>query len=247
MTENCGLSMNSAAVVTGASSGIGRAIALSLARHGVAVYAVGRDAARLSETVAAAQPDGRVVPFQTDLALDENIAQLERLVTREFGRLDILVHSAGVVQHDPMRDARVEGLDHQYAVNVRAPYLLTKSFLPALKSCRGQIVFVNSSLGVSVKRPEVGQFAATQYAMKAIADSLREELNPDGIRVLTVYPGRTATPRQERLYQQEGKAYRPELLMQPEDIAAMVTSALRLPRTAEVTDIHMRPMQKSYS
>jgi NADP-dependent 3-hydroxy acid dehydrogenase YdfG len=63
---------------------------------------------------------------------------------------------------------------------------------------------------------------------------------------LSVFPGRTATPRIEKLFGKEGRAYKPELLMQPEDVAEMVTHSLRLPRTAEVTDIGIRPMQKSY-
>jgi NADP-dependent 3-hydroxy acid dehydrogenase YdfG len=67
-----------------------------------------------------------------------------------------------------------------------------------------------------------------------------------GIRVLSVYPGRTATPRIAELFEKEARTYQPDLLMQPEDIAEMVTHSLRLPRTAEVTDIRIRPMQKSY-
>ena len=73
-----------------------------------------------------------------------------------------------------------------------------------------------------------------------------KEVNADGIRVLSIFPGRTATPRMEKLFAKEGRAYKPELLLQPEDVAEMVTHALRLPRTAEVTDISIRPMQKSY-
>jgi NAD(P)-dependent dehydrogenase (short-subunit alcohol dehydrogenase family) len=233
------------AVVTGASSGIGQAIAISLARHGAAVCAVGRDTHRLCETIKSAQSHSRALPFQADLAEDESINRLEQLLAMEFGRLDILVHCAGVIQHNLMRSARIEDFDLQYAVDLRMPYLLTKSLLPMIKDSRGQIVFINSSLGVNVKRPEVGQYAATQHALKAIADSLREEVNPDGIRVLTVYPGRTATPRQKRLHNEEGALYRPEALLQPEDVASVVIHSLALPRTAEVTDIHIRPMIKT--
>ena len=234
------------AVVTGASGGIGRAIAVSLAHSGAALCAVGRDASRLGETIAEAQVHSRALPFQADLAAKASIGQLKQLLAREFGRLDVLVHCAGVIHHNPMSLARMEDLDDQYAVDIRAPYLLTQSLLPMLKRSRGQIVFINSSLGKTAKLPEVGQFAATQHAMKAIADSLREEVNSEGVRVLTVYPGRTATARMEALYKRQGLPYRPELLMQPQDVAAMVTAALTLPRTAEVTDISMRPMQKSY-
>jgi NADP-dependent 3-hydroxy acid dehydrogenase YdfG len=85
-----------------------------------------------------------------------------------------------------------------------------------------------------------------QHAFRSIADSLRDEVNALGIRVLSVYLGRTATPRIAKLFETEGRAYQPDLLMQPEDMAERVTHSLCLPRTAEVTDISIRPMQKSY-
>jgi NADP-dependent 3-hydroxy acid dehydrogenase YdfG len=122
--------------------------------------------------------------------------------------------------------------------------MLTQRLLPLLATSCGQVVFINSSAGLMAKRPAVGQYAATKHALKAIADSLREEVNPKGIRVLTVYLGRTATPMQEALYRQEGKIYHPEVLMQPEDVASVVVHSLMLPRTAEVTDISIRPMSK---
>jgi NADP-dependent 3-hydroxy acid dehydrogenase YdfG len=237
---------DSVAVVTGASSGIGQAIAVSLARNGARVCAIGRDKARLEHTVNSAGEQSRVVPFQADLLESQSIGRLRETLEREFDPVDILVHSSGVIQHNLMANARIEDLDEQYASDLRVPYLLTKSLLPMLKASRGQVVFINSTLGMSAKRPEVGQYAATQHALKAIADSLREEVNQDGIRILTVFLGRTATARQGRLHEKEGKPYRPELLMQPEDVASMVLAALTLPRTAEVTEISMRPMLKSY-
>jgi NADP-dependent 3-hydroxy acid dehydrogenase YdfG len=79
----------------------------------------------------------------------------------------------------------------------------------------------------------------------AIADSLRGEVNAHGIRVLSVYPGRTASELQKRIHQKENKLYQPELLLQPEDIASVVLNALSLPCTAQVTDIHIRPMIKT--
>jgi NADP-dependent 3-hydroxy acid dehydrogenase YdfG len=92
----------------------------------------------------------------------------------------------------------------------------------------------------------IGQYAATKHALRAVADSLRAEVNPAGVRVLSVFLGRTATPMQATVHQMEGRAYRPELLIQPQDVATLVLNTLSLPRTAEVTDIHLRPMIKSY-
>ncbi len=109
---------------------------------------------------------------------------------------------------------------------------------------RGQIVFVNSSAGL-VARANVGQYAASKHALKAVTDSLREEVNGRGLRVLSLYLGRTATPMQAAVHKMEKRNYRPERYLQPEDVAAMVLCALQLPRSAEVTDISMRPMLKS--
>jgi NADP-dependent 3-hydroxy acid dehydrogenase YdfG len=234
------------AMVTGAGSGIGKAIALSLAAEGVVVCLVGRTKASLDAVAVEAQAkslDVRVCP--TDLTVDEQIEQLRAYAEREFGKVDVLVHCAGIISRGKTLEVKVQDFDSQYHANVRGPYLLTQCLLPLLKVTPGQVVFINSSVGLQA-RAGVGQFAATQHSMKAIADSLRDEINEDGIRVLSIFPGRTATPRQEIIFASEGRQYRPELLLQPEDVAAVVINALSLPRTAEVTEISIRPLLKSY-
>jgi NAD(P)-dependent dehydrogenase (short-subunit alcohol dehydrogenase family) len=136
----------------------------------------------------------------------------------------------------------VDVLDHLYRVNVRAPYLLTQRLLPLLRRARGQVVFVNSSATMHAS-PGIAQYAATKHALRGLADSLRCEVNDDGIRVLSVYPGRTASPMQEHLHREQSPCapYRAADLLQPDDVAAVIVQALRLPRTAEVTDVHVRP------
>ena len=230
-------------MVTGASSGVGRAIAVALARQGVQLCIVGRDSARLAEAASTAQMHTPVKSFQADLTRRDALGQLLGHL-QDVGRLDILVHAAGVMHQGPMECASIDDLDRQYATNVRAPYMLTQCLLPLLSVARGQVVFINSSVGNSAMRSEIGQYAATKHALRAIADSLREEVNPKGIRVLTVYLGRTATPMQEAIHRNERKNYQPDTLLQPEDVAATVVFAIGLPRTAEVTDIRMRPMLK---
>jgi NADP-dependent 3-hydroxy acid dehydrogenase YdfG len=145
----------------------------------------------------------------------------------------------------PHAEADIEDLDRQYRTNVRGPYLLTQALLPLLRECHGQIVFMNSTVGLEA-RAGVGQYAATQHALRAIADALRAEVNADGVRILSVYLGRTATARQAHIFRLEGRRYAPELLVQPADVAHMVMAALLVPRTAEVTEIRMRPLMKSY-
>jgi NADP-dependent 3-hydroxy acid dehydrogenase YdfG len=233
------------AVITGASGGIGRAIAVKLARQGTQLCVVGRNPATLAETVAATRQFSHVTPFSIDLTDENKLEPLLRHLESASGGLDVLIHSAGVIHERVMECATIEDFDVQYATNVRAPYLLTQRLLPFLTAARGQVVFINSSAGLAAKRAGVGQYAATKHALRAVADSLREEVNPKGIRVLTVYLGRTATPMQEALSRKTGAAYHPDTLLQPADVASVVVHALMLPPTAEVTDISMRPMRKS--
>lgn len=232
------------AVVTGASSGIGRAIALELAAGGSEVWLLGRRADVLEQVAAEAQCAGaRARPYPVDLCQDEDLARFHSRLRAEGAGVDVLIHSAGMHALGPIAEAPVAELDAQYRANVRAPYVLTRLLLPMLRAQRGQVVFLNSSVGLQA-RAHVGPYAATQHALKALADALRDEVNAEGVRVLSVYSGRTATPRQATIHAKEGKPYRPERLMQPADVAAVVVQALALERTAEVTDIRVRPMQK---
>lgn len=233
------------AVVTGASSGIGRAIALKLAAHGASICLVGRNLETLGAVAESVRKtSSEVRSYMTDLTLDEDILKLKENLERDFGFIDILIHSAGGISIGKIENAKVEDFDWQFKINVRAPYFFTQTFLPMIRSRRGQIVFINSSAGARASA-NVSQYAATKFALKAIADSLREEVNNEGVRVLSVYPGRTASPMQASVFKMEGRDYNPELLMQPADVAAVVINALSLPRSAEVTDIYMRPLTKN--
>ncbi len=232
------------AVVTGASRGIGRAIALGLAAEGATMCLVARDRLALEAVAEQARPTvDRVLVHPADLASERAVADVSACVHDELGHVDILVHAAGIALLGSSDEAPLDELDLLYRINVGAPYTLTQALLPMLKARRGQVVFINSSVGLSA-RAGVGPYAATKHALKAIADSLRDEVNADGVRVLSVYPGRTATPGQAAIHAREKKPYHPERLLQPEDVASVVLHALSLPRSAEVTDISIRPMLK---
>src|SRR5262249_34732123 len=239
------------AVVTGASSGIGRAIALRLGGEGAKGAAGGRNNVRIGELLAAVTSGsrgadggpGRIIPAQVDLT--DDAARRALVAGLSVGpRVDLLVHSAGSYNRGPHTDAPIHDLDALYASNVRAPYALTQELLPMLRAGGGDIVVVNSTQGIRAAG-DVGQYAATQHAMRAIADSLRQEVNKDGIRVCSIHLGRAATPLQEVIYTREGRPYIPELLVQPADVADVVVAVIGLPAEAEVTEIHLRPAKKS--
>jgi NAD(P)-dependent dehydrogenase (short-subunit alcohol dehydrogenase family) len=201
---------------------------------------------RLGPLESAAEPArgaGKARVYSADLAEEGEVRNTAAAVIQDFGRVDILVHSAAIMNMGSVAEAAAADFDLHYRTNLRSPYLLTQLLLPLLVERLGQVVFINSSAGQTAGA-KVGQFAATKHALKAIADSLREEVNSLGVRVLSVYPGRTATPNQERLHAVEGRPYRPERLLQPEDVAAVVINALCLPRTAEVMEIKIRSLMK---
>ena len=234
------------AVITGGGSGVGAAVALALAKAGASVHLIGRRLDKLQTTATKALNLGgsQAACYSGDLATDAGQLELTQRLIRDLPHIDILIHNAAAYGAGLIEQASVAEFDRQYQTNVRAPYILTQALLPMLKARRGQVVFINSSSGI-VAKPMSAQYDSTKHALKAIADSLRGEVNAYGVRVLSVYLGRTASEMQERIHQMEGKSYRPELLLQPEDVASVILNALSLPLTAEVTDIHIRPMVKT--
>lgn len=233
------------ALVTGASGAIGGAIARSLALEGARLVLVGRDASALSNLAESLRGSSPEIDVQAvDLGDD---AKVRRLVTRtlgSFGGVDLLIHSAGVFTAGTLEATTMDELDRQWRINTRAPYLLTQLMLPSLRTRRGQVVFINSTSGIAA-RGSVSAYAASKFGLRAVADALRDEVNGDGVRVLSVYPGRTASRMQQEVRKIEGKDYDPTRLMQPGDVAEAVVAALALPRTAEITEIHLRPMRKA--
>jgi NADP-dependent 3-hydroxy acid dehydrogenase YdfG len=224
------------ALVAGASGDIGQAICAAFACAGVQVIAIGRNRERLA-ALAARHPEA-IEPVVADQTHEVGRATAQTAAARR-GRLDLLVLGSGIYE----RSDNPGVLARQFAANVEAPYALLHALLPLLAGSSGLVVFLNSTQGL-IASPGVGQFAATQHAMRAIANSLREEVNPDGIRVSSVFLGRTATTRQAAIFAAEGRPYAPERLIQPDDVARMVLALFTMPTTAEVTDISVRPRLK---
>jgi NAD(P)-dependent dehydrogenase (short-subunit alcohol dehydrogenase family) len=229
-------------LVTGASSGIGQAIAKALAVRGAKLLLAGRNVERLNQTAAMIAQLGE--PGEVAAGDLNDMEFLERLCERtnvfSAGRLSILVCCAGCYDSCRVEESTGRQFDTVFGTNVRAPFLLTGALLPALRAAHGDIVLVNSSAVVNA-RPGIAAYAASKAALRMLADCLRYEINPEGVRVLSVFPGRTATPLQASLFQREGRTYRPELLLQSREVAEAIVASLMMPRTAELTELHIRP------
>jgi NADP-dependent 3-hydroxy acid dehydrogenase YdfG len=219
-------------LITGAGSGIGAAVAERLAARGDELVLVARSKER-GEELESRFPGGRALV--ADLLRPHLLAGIALP-----DRLDSVLHIAGVVDLGPVAELDAAVWSHTLSVNLAAPAELTRLALPALRAARGQVVFVNSGAGL---RANAGwsAYAASKFGLRAFADSLREEEHGHGVRVTTVYPGRTATPMQAKVHEQEGKAYDPEAWIAPDSVATAVLTALDLPRDAELTELTVRP------
>jgi NAD(P)-dependent dehydrogenase (short-subunit alcohol dehydrogenase family) len=227
------------ALVVGASGDIGRAIAFDLLGAGAEVFMLGRNLQRLVQPPPPANFREKCRFIVADLTDGPAVESVGAEISLKR-RLDVLVLSSGTYE----RSSEPAVFASQIAANVLGPYALLYRLLPLLLQAEGQVVFINSSQALKATTG-LGQYAATKHAMKAVADSLRDEVNAHGVRVMSLFLGRTASERQRAIFAVEGRPYPPERLIQPADVAEVVLSLLLLPRTAEATDIVLRPFRKT--
>ncbi|MET7856956.1 SDR family oxidoreductase [Streptomyces sp. NPDC005318] len=223
-------------LITGAGSGIGEAVARRLRDRGDEVVLLARDAGRAKE-LTELHPGARTLVG--DLGNPDRLAWAFAQQSLP-DRIDSLLHIAGVVELGPVGGLSPKAWHFQLNTNLVAPAEITRLFLPQLRVAQGHVVFVNSGAGLSA-HAEWSAYAASKHGLKALADSLREEEHGNGVRVTSVYPGRTASPMQAKVHRQEGKEYDASRFIDPESVATTIVMALDLPRDAEVNDLTVRP------
>lgn len=230
------------ALVTGASSGIGRAIAIALGCASFAVIITARRKDALAETAAqVSPPESCVATIPCDLHNPTAIDDLaHRVAEITGGKLAVLVNCAGVYHRAPFEATPPEVMDDLYMLNFRAPYQLSQRLLPQLRAGQGMVVFVNSTAALNPSA-NVSAYSASKAALKALADTMRDEYAAEDLRVLSIFPGRTDTPMGHRVFALEGREIDPELLVQPEDVAAAIVAAVMLPLRAQVTNLQVGP------
>src|SRR6476620_7010825 len=217
------------AMITGASRGLGSAIAAALAPTHT-LFLAGRPSSRLD---ALAEEFGATT-WPIDLAdTDALPAVVEPIV-----ELDVLIHNAGVAFPGRVAESTVDEWRATMQVNVVGAVALTLALLPALRAARGQVVFINSGAGINAS-PGLASYTASKFALRGFADSLRND-EPE-LRVTSIHPGRIATVMQEGLVAYEGGEYDPERFLSPQTVAAVVADAVNAPPDAHIREVIVRP------
>lgn len=228
------------AVVTGASSGIGEATARALVRAGVRVVVAARSAERLQKLAAELNADAtnepRVLAVPTDVSDRQAVLRMVGQAIGTWGRVDILVSNAGYGMYAPLAEASLDAMRHLMDVNYFGALNCVQAVAPHMKSQhKGTIVLVSSIVGKHIN-PFQGAYCATKYALFAAADTLRVELAPFGIRVLTSAPGVTRTEFQSNAVRErvEPPSRAGMRGVGPDRVAASIVRAIRQNGPAEV-------------
>jgi len=217
------------ALITGAGRGVGAAIAETLAATHDLIL-LGRPSEHL-EAVASTLA-AEIWPLDlTDY--DAVTARAEKLE-----KLDVLVHNAGVAFPGRFAESTAAEWQTTFDVNVTGAAVLTLALLPALRSARGQVIFINSGAGFTVS-PGLTSYSASKFAQRGLADALRND--EPLLRVTSVHPGRIDTAMQRDLVAYEGRQYNGADFLAPETVARVVAEAVNAPADAHVHEVVVRP------
>jgi NADP-dependent 3-hydroxy acid dehydrogenase YdfG len=243
-----GILTGKTALVTGASSGIGRAAAVALAAAGAQVALVARRAERLKDLVAEIEAaGGKALARPADVTDEEEAALAVEDTIGHFGGLDILVNAAGMTQTGKVENADLTDWRYVMELNFWASMYTARAAIPALKAGGGgDIVNISSTAGRRAVGATFGPYAASKFALTAFNESLRAEVTLAGIRVCIIEPGATATEVHEHIKDEKVREFTRQHVekdgaMQPDDVAAAIVFAVSLPRRVNVSQLVIRP------
>jgi NADP-dependent 3-hydroxy acid dehydrogenase YdfG len=232
------------ALVTGASSGIGRAVARDLGAGGASVVLAARRAERLAELADELTAAGaRALAVPADVTDQDEVERLHDAAIDRFGRVDILVNNVGVGSYGPLGSMTVEDYDWMMRANMRSSFLCTHRFLPAmLERGSGQICFIGSVAGLK-GLPGESLYCASKFAQMGFAQALDYETREHGVKVSVVAPGGVSTEFAIGTGRVEGDPALDQML-DPEDVADAVRFALTQPERSRTFLIGLRPMSE---
>jgi 3-oxoacyl-[acyl-carrier protein] reductase len=245
MSENNLPLEGKAALVTGASRGLGRALAIELAQRGANLILASRDENDLAQTAQIANSKRRVeILIQAcDVGSLEQVEALAAESQQAFGGLDILINNAGLGRAALVADSNPEDAELMIRVNLWGLYLVTRACLPLMKDRKGWVVNISSVAAINPS-PGFAVYAATKAAVSSFSQSLRQELRHDGVRVMNVSPGMMETDFFKG-FTKDGKAPVPTdagPLLQSTEAARAIVDTLCLPTNAAVNELTIRPV-----
>jgi 3-oxoacyl-[acyl-carrier protein] reductase len=225
------------AVVTGASRGIGRVIALTLAHNGARVSLAAKTEAQLEAVQAEIEAmGGEAFSIPTDVSREADVIALMRATVERFGQLDILVNNAAIGVFGPLVETSTVQWDQIMAINARGPFLTCREAIPYLRQQRRSFI-INISSAVGVRGyPNQAAYSASKHALMGMTKALAKEVQQDGIRVHAVSPGGVDT----QLIRQARPDLDTPVLMQPEEIADIVLFLLTRQGNAVIDEIQVR-------
>jgi short-subunit dehydrogenase len=230
-------------VVTGASGGIGEAMARAWGRRGATVVLSARDEDGLARTAREVETaGGRAIVQRADVTVEGDRVALVERARAETGRLDVLVNNAGRGYYGSVANIDTVELEALFAINVVAPLRLTQLALDPLTRSGGTVVMMSSVAGV-VSSPRMGAYAASKFALEALSIALRAELVGTGVRVLVVRPGPVDTPFREHAVTTDGRAgvrVKSATVQIPDDVAEQVVVAVESGRAVVETTRFVR-------
>jgi NADP-dependent 3-hydroxy acid dehydrogenase YdfG len=235
------------ALITGASSGIGEATALALARAGAAVALSARRKDRLDDLAQRIEAlDARALVLPGDVVDEAVAAAAVASTVAHFGRIDILINSAGIIQAGGIENANTDEYRRVFEVNLLATVSTCKAALAPMKAQGAGDIINISSLAARKSGPSFNAYAASKHALNAMTDALRQEVGGFGIRVCILMPGATSTEVADNIsdpkYRAAIKAHvGKEGAMAPGDVADAILFALSLPRRTSVSELAIRP------
>jgi 3-oxoacyl-[acyl-carrier protein] reductase len=235
--------INKVAVVTGAGRGIGKAIALTLAKHGADIALSSRTKTEIDAVAAEIKALGRqaiVVP--SDVSKEEDVTRLADATIEHFGKIDILVNNAGIGVFAPVIEMKIDDFDKMFATNVRGVFLCTQAMLPAMiKQNTGDIINIASLAGRNSFKGGAG-YSATKWALIGFSRSLMLEVRQHNIRVITLCPGSVDTSFSPN----KGERKNADRIPKAGDIAQVVLDALLMQRNVMVSEIDIRPTNPNW-
>ncbi|HEV2295665.1 MAG TPA: SDR family oxidoreductase [Tepidisphaeraceae bacterium] len=234
--------MNRTAVVTGGSSGVGRATALRLVKDGWRVAIVGTRADALNETIQMSGSPDQMLACPCDLADAGAVAAMTQRVSQTWGFIELLVAAAGTnIPNRSLEKLSLDDYRRVIDVNLNGVYFCVHAFLPAMRqNRRGTIVVVNSLAGLRASALSGVPYSVSKFGAAGLVQSINAEENGNGIRATSVFPGDINTPLLDKRPNPPAKELRLNML-QPDDVTDCVMLAVNLPQRAVIEEIMVRP------